>query len=148
MTRLLVRFIGFVIVVPGMAVVLSGCGGRSAPSVAGTVTLDGAPLGEALVSFMPANKELSAAIASTDLEGQYTLEQGVEGVVEGTYTVHITTYRPAITEIDPPIPGIKEKVPAGYNVRSTLNAEVSSGENVLDFPLDSKGQIVQPQENY
>jgi hypothetical protein len=132
----------------GLAAVMSGCGGPTGPEVTGSVTLDGDPLGEATISFLPENRELAPLITSTDLEGKYTLERGVDGVAEGTYTVRITTYRPAITEIDPPIPGVKEKVPAKYNVQTTLNAEVSSGENVHDFPLDSKGRIFQPQESY
>lgn len=110
--------------------------------------MDGEPLGEAVISFMPENRDLPPAFASTDLEGKYALEEGADGVPEGIYTVRISTYQPAITDIEPPIPGVQEQVPAKYNVLTKLSADVSSGENVIDFPLDSKGQISQPQESF
>jgi len=121
------------------------------PGVSGTVTLDGQPLANATMSFLPDDDQLEPAFARTDQKGNYALQQteAVAGAMPGRYTVRITTYEPAVTEIDPQVAGIPERVPTKYNIKTELAADVEQVENnVIDFPLDSKGQIVQPREVY
>jgi hypothetical protein len=127
--------------------VIVGCEARlQHPTVTGKVTLDGEPLPNAVVSFMPVDEQGSPTLAVTDRRGAYTLEQtaDVPGAPAGKYTVRITTYREGRPEADPPVAGAAEKVPAHYNIRSTLTAEVRPGENVVDFELSSEGEIIQP----
>ena len=121
------------------------------PGVTGMVTLDGQPLANATMSFLPDNDQLEPAFARTDQQGKYTLQQteSVAGAPPGKYKVRITTYEPALTDMDPPVAGVPERVPAKYNIKTELLATIEQVENnVINFPLDSNGQIVQPREVY
>ena len=121
------------------------------PGVSGTVTLDGQPLANATMSFLPDDGQLEPAFARTDQQGKYTLQQTetVGGATPGSYKVRITTYEPPITESDPPVAGAPERVPTKYNIKTELAATIKKVENnVIDFPLDSNGQVVQPREVY
>ena len=130
----------------GLVLLVSGCGGIEYFPVAGKVTLDDRPLPDAVVSFMPNDEQGVPSLGVTGAGGVYTLRQTAElvGAPVGKYTVRITTYREGRPEADPPIPGVPEKVPAEYNVRTTLAAEVKPEENAIDFNLSSGGPIVQP----
>jgi hypothetical protein len=130
----------------GLVLMISGCGSVEYPAVTGRVTLDGEPLPDAVISFMPVDEQGVPTLGVTDSRGVYTLEQTADatGAPAGKYTVRITTYREGRPEADPPIVGAAERVPAQYNVRTTLKAEVRPGENVLDFELSSQGEIIQP----
>ncbi len=120
---------------------ITGCSGPSGPptgAVHGKVTLDGKPLVDASVEFLPAQGRPSAA--RTDEDGNYTLQYSVSqaGAVVGTHTVRITTggERP-----DPATGAMKkfpELVPAKYNANSQLQAEIKPGDNELNFELSSK----------
>lgn len=130
----------------GLVLLVSGCGGIEYFPVTGKVTLDGEPLPDAVVSFMPDDEQGVPSLGVTDGGGVYTLRQTAElvGAPAGKYTVRVTTYREGKPEADPPIPGVPEKVSAEYNVRTTLNAEVKPEENAIGFELSSRGPIVQP----
>jgi len=123
-----------------------GCDGIECFPVSGKVTLDGRPLPDAAVSFMPDDEHGIPSLGVTDSNGVYTLRQTAElaGAPAGKYTVRITTFREGRPEADPPVPGVPEKVPAEYNVRTKLAAEVKPEENVIGFKLSSQGTIVQP----
>jgi len=103
--------------------------------VEGKVTLDGQPLPDATVRFIPQGTGKGrAAFGKTDAEGHYKLlySAGANGAVVGNVRVEITT-------ADPDSPKSKEKVPARYNANSELVSEVKSGSNKnLDFDLTSK----------
>jgi len=112
--------------------ILSGCGGETyAPelgSVTGKVTMEGKPLADATVTFIPADGPPSAAI--TDASGTYRLKfkNGADGALPGKHTVTIST--------DKDGSGAAETVPAKYNKNTTLTAEVKAGENPpIDFEL-------------
>ncbi len=122
------------------AVAISGCGGVKCAPVTGTITLDGEVLSDAKVSFMPEDDLGIPTMGATDAAGVYTLRQTADqqGAPAGSYTVRITTYREGKPDADPPIPGIPERVPPQYNLRTTLSAEVGPEENKIDFDLKSK----------
>ncbi|MEQ8634245.1 hypothetical protein [Gimesia maris] len=110
-------------------------------TVTGTVTLDGAPLEEALVQFQPESGRISSG--TTDAEGKYELDYTgtLKGAKIGTHKVSITTFKAPeenleTKEAQKQLP--KEKVPAKYNKDTTLTAEVNAGENTIDFDLQSK----------
>lgn len=141
---------GTVSVCVAACLVVSGCGGEDVYPVTGTVTLDGAPLPDASVTFLPESEAEDAlpAFGWTDDQGNYSLLQGMRtesAVAPGTYRVRITTYRAGKPLADPPIPTVPEKVPAKYNDQSELVKEVKAEDNVFDFPLDSQGEIIQPE---
>ena len=120
-----------------LLVILAGCAqGTDAPKVgqvSGTVTLDGQPAKGVTIAFTP--QIGAASFATTDDAGKYTLNAsgGAKGAAIGTHTVSISTP----TE-GPPPPNYKDPIPAKYNTKTTLSAEVKSGENTADFALLSK----------
>ena len=122
--------------------VLSGCGQTSGPDLAtvtGTVTLDGKPVPNARVEFSPS--EGRPSVGTTNAEGVYELQFSVDksGAMVGSHHVKITTERGATGGEggEPLVPGSKELLPSTYNTKSHLTAEVTPGENVVDFPLTS-----------
>lgn len=117
---------------------LSGCGsGNGVSPVSGTVTLDGQPLPDALVSFYPAEGRLSTG--TTDSQGHYELDYTADqkGAEVGKHTVKITVA--TVQGEGGPARAPKEKVPSRYNEDSELTAEVSSGTNSnVNFDLVTK----------
>jgi len=128
-----------------LCVMLFGCGGPKHYPVRGTVTLDGKPLPDASIAFTPEGEQGAAAAATTDSQGNYRLQAaGSEGAQAGKYVVRISTFSEGNPDEEPPAPPIPERVPAKYNIKTTLLREVKAQENVIDFPLDSKGEIIEP----
>jgi hypothetical protein len=138
-------------VVPGVVGVLVVCAiaywvsssvmsaGRGLPElgrVSGVVTLDGAPLAGATVTFMPAieDEEAAARIASsvgmTNEQGEYSLMyvKDVAGAAVGPHHVMISA----------PQPNGAEALPRKYNTASELEFEVKPGSNDAPFKLTSK----------
>lgn len=119
---------------------IPGCSSRSdipaLGEVTGTVTLDGAPLEGATVTFAPPKGRPSTGM--TNQQGQFMLDYaaGYQGAMIGNHTVRISTER--YTENpDGTTDFFKETVPATFNSRSTLTADVKPGENTFDFELSS-----------
>ena len=143
---------------------LTGCGGGNKVAVnyvEGTVTMDGAPLANATVSFSPvAGGPGKAAVGVTDASGVYKLTDMQNtvvgsGAVTGEYQVAISkpvaapAYDPEAWKTDPnygkDIPGshvkaveVKSEVPTGYTTTMTsgLTASVKPGKNTgINFEL-------------
>jgi len=146
-----------------LAVVL-GCGGEpdkiKVIPVTGTVTLDGKPLEEATVTFLPQTAQGVAAAATTDKNGHYVLQTAGAhrpGAAPGQYTVTIMKIevKPLRTQEESfaqaksqganamPLPTTESKqlLPAKYRnpALSGFTATVSdSGKNSFDFDVKSK----------
>jgi hypothetical protein len=127
--------------------------------VSGTVTLDGQPLENALVTFTPEGGGRGAS-GVTDASGKYLLATaGQAGAVPGTHRVTVTTlnqgqatnmadvpsdseaYMKQATGVDTSAydkAETQEKIPAKYNTESTLVKEVTAGTNVIDLQLTSE----------
>lgn len=121
----------------------AGCGSKG-PKIAyvtGRVTMDGKPLADATVVFIP--EDGRPAGATTDEDGNYVLNfsGGRKGALPGLSTVRIMTMRDASEdENGKPIPGRRETVPAKYNTDTTLTFDVQSDQrNTANFELESKG---------
>ena len=134
-----------------------GCGssGPELAGVTGTVTLDGKPLPNATVTFIPeasatpaGGESLRIATATTDEDGYYRMEFSTDrtGVQPGKYKVAVSTFRSAEENAEGEMdPGAAETVPDVYNRKTTLTADVPSGGDEFDFDLKSDaGDIVQP----
>lgn len=87
-----------------IVVCILGCGdsGSTVPTVpvTGTVTLGGAPVAEAVVSFSPKTDGARAAFGQTDASGRFTLTtvQTGDGAMVGSYAVTVSkTTAPAST---------------------------------------------------
>lgn len=140
----------------GLLLFTFGCGGtpsRNLPVayVEGVVTLDGAPLTEASVLFIPKTQGSGESAGGyTDATGKYTLtsmngDPG-KGALPAEYIVTISK------TVSTPIPGAKveegdappekteEVTPAVYRDRtkSPLAASVVQGKNSFNFELKSK----------
>ncbi|HEY1065668.1 MAG TPA: carboxypeptidase regulatory-like domain-containing protein [Pirellulales bacterium] len=115
-----------------------GCG-KSGPELAetrGKVLLDGKPLPEAVVEFVPQKGPPSYGL--TDASGVYRLQFNTSrtGVLPGPSKVRISTARsltdPSGKEIE-----ITEKLPPKYNYESEEVREVKLGSNEINFELKS-----------
>lgn len=114
---------------------LWGCGG-SGPElvpVRGTVTLDGDPLPEATLIFIPENGRNSTA--TTDASGRYELwyTRDRKGAVPGEHTVQVRT-KTVFTDDEGHDREVPQKVPSRYNDASELKVRVEAGKS--EYPLE------------
>jgi hypothetical protein len=134
--RAAVATIRCVCIVAMVAVGSVGCrpGYQNVSPVTGRVTLDGVPLSEAQVMFLPTTGRPSTG--ETNAEGIYELVYTFKqkGAEHGMHTVRVTT---AYTRQDYTVG--KERVPKMYNEQSTLQKEVRQGRNTIDLALVSGG---------
>ena len=136
-----------------MGLLLSCCGcGPTGPEIArveGKVTMDGKPLADAAVVFIPENGR--PAGARTDKDGHYVLNfsEGRIGAIPGRSSVRITTAREATDGGNGKlIPGAPETIPIKYNQNSTLDFTVEPGKkNVANFDLVSGGPVGEQDTN-
>jgi len=122
--------LGFFAIVVSTLIAFVGCGPSNVAEVEGVVTLDGKPLPDATVTFYPDEKGAVSSNGKTNESGKYTLnyDSKTEGAVVGKHRVFV---RLGESEVD-------ETLPAVYNSKTTLTAEVAKGSNSFDFDLKSK----------
>lgn len=99
-------------------------------SVKGVVTLDGKPLAGVAVMFIP-RAAGRTCVAVTDDTGAYKIEydKGMPGATLGSYVVRISSAAAN--------PLGREAIPENFNSKTTLEATVASGDNTIDFKLQS-----------
>jgi hypothetical protein len=133
-----------------LLVAVAGCGlgGTSTPRepVSGTVTFDGHPLEAGTIQFQPAGRAEGVASWATITAGRFDIPRA-EGPVPGKYMVAIFNApgdRPAGGSADATVPVPRSRnrsartdaIPARYNARSELTAEVKAGgPNSFTFDL-------------
>jgi hypothetical protein len=132
--------------VPLFLACLVGCGDSgdtlAREGVSGTVSLDGTPLKEGSIQFLPASAQASDATMAGGAvrEGKYEIPKN-QGPTPGKYSVVIISGGGDSGAALPEMPGVlpkptKEKIPAKYNLKTTLTAEVKSGQSSpIDFAL-------------
>lgn len=143
-----------------LAVSALGCGGREFAEVEGRVTLDGQPLADAEVVFLPdpvKGNQANNASAFTDADGRYRLyagRDGRDGTVVGPHRVVVVDLRMVVdtTGAGTPqaagggaavaaMPGTKpRRFPVAYGdafATPFADVEVRSGKQTLDFDLKS-----------
>ena len=132
---------------------LVGCGGGSdfdIVPVSGKVTLDGQPLADAVVTFMPqatgSDRDAGpTSWARTDAQGMYELvtatEDETSGAVAGTHQVMITTAEePQGDDERDDVYGSStpERVPSRYNSATQLTIDVpAEGTDAANWELTS-----------
>ncbi len=109
---------------------LSGCSSSDSPPlgrVTGVVTLNGKPLANGKISFVPSSGGRTST-ADLDDNGNYKLIYSLDefGAKVDDHTVKISTEGEF---------GGGERVPTEYNVESKLKVAVKSGSNVHNFDL-------------
>ena len=125
-----------------LALALVGLAGCGAPAIQGTVTLDGAPVDGGAIRFTPSGGEGTAGSAGAQIIGGKYVIKGTT-LAPGSYRVDINWKKPTGRKV--PTPGdagttmdeTAEAIPAIYNQKSTLKADITSGSNTKDFELKS-----------
>jgi hypothetical protein len=121
-----------------------GCsqsGGRQ--SLEGTVTLDGKPLAEGSIVFVPQPGTKSPTCGGTISEGHFSIAPA-GGAFTGKFRVEITAIRTTGRKVARRQDGkmmdeTAQVIPARYNAQSELTATVTEkGPNRFEFPLKSK----------
>jgi len=127
------------------ALAAPGCGGGGGDNlprqeVTGTVTLNGQPLAQGTLQFMPMSQEQGTLAGAEVKDGKFTIGRD-KGPVPGGYKVMIFSSGGAAPVSTDAMPGQappppKELIPPQYNATTTLNVEVKAeGPNTFDFPL-------------
>jgi hypothetical protein len=125
----------------GVVLVLAVAGCATDPSVgtvSGEVTLDGQPLKDGIIKFIPGDGKTATADAPVR-DGRYsaTVPPGPKRVevsapkVVGKRKVYDT---PGSPEVDV----VSELIPARYNVQSELTMTVAAGRQTMNYELKSR----------
>ncbi len=124
-------------------VLMAGCSSQSSRPetflISGVVTLNGEPLPDASIVFLPENGRSSAG--RTSESGEYTLyySEGVKGAVPGRHRVQISATEVVPGKLDSEGGEIrKEILPAEYHSKTTLAYDVSSNRDDVNFDLKTK----------
>src|SRR5262245_7095956 len=123
-------------------VLVLGCGGRKFASVSGTVTMDGKPLPNAVVTFIPVAEKGAidageSSTGKTNEKGEFTLKSttGKNGALVGKHKVSISIQKTKVGESEERTRTV-ELVPNRYNENTELSFDVpSGGTSKADFPL-------------
>jgi hypothetical protein len=130
------------------SVAIAGCSGGNTDKLArvtvqGKVTIDGTPLDEGLITFVPSGFEGPPAGAPIK-DGAYAIARQ-DGPIAGLHMVSVYSRMPTGKKTPDPedrtvlIEERVETIPAKYNVKTELKADVKKeGENRFDFDLTGR----------
>jgi hypothetical protein len=129
------RSFGLAVALAGLALVyLGGCGGPRAErsvTVSGTVNLDGQPLKEGEISFVPDPNDGKPPGVAKVSDGKFSGPSR-----PGKKKVEIHSRQPTGKKLSTGEPVMEDKIPAKYNTNTTLTADVTeSGPNEFTFDL-------------
>lgn len=127
-----------------LTMAITGCSRKASPQlgqVEGVITIDGQPASHAMIEFQPAQPNGSPSYGFADATGRYKLQftGSRHGALLGTHTVRVT-FDDDPSPDQPPHPF---QIPAKYNKRSELKAEVAVGSNRHDFDLKLRNEVSQ-----
>ncbi len=119
-----------------------GCGPRgNHAAIGGQVTLDGQPLAQGSILFVPIEGTSGTATGGDIREGKYHIASA-KGPAVGWNRVEITAVRPSGKQAPDPMgpPGRTREmyvsaVAARFNTDSTLKFEVQAGDNTANFDV-------------
>ncbi|MFM9962748.1 MAG: hypothetical protein ACKV2Q_16180 [Planctomycetaceae bacterium] len=126
-----------------LAMMALGCGSEpfQRGAVQGQITFDGQPVASGTITFVPIGASPGASASGEVVEGQFRI-LAKQGPSVGIHRVEVLAVRnngqkeagspyPAGTMVD----DIEQYIPARYNHKSELQAEVKSGDNTINFQL-------------
>ena len=122
----------------GMATLIGCSTGPPFGDVAGTVTMDGKPVDDGSIRFVPVDGNASSAGGSIK-GGKFSVKVPVT-----KHKVEVSAPKPGTGGLikkgdGPPVEVIADEwIPEKYNTRSELTCEVKSGKNTYDLDLKSK----------
>jgi hypothetical protein len=115
-----------------------GCGDSSLGTVKGIVTLDGHPLKEGVVRFVPVDGKSQTATA-TIADGKFTAAVPVgEMKVEFSAPRIIGRHKAYDTPDSPLVDDVAELIPERFNTKSQFQMSVKKGSQDETFALQSK----------
>jgi hypothetical protein len=123
-----------------------GCGkkGPRRAAVSGHVTLDGQPIEEGQIQFLPVEGTVGPETGDIITKGQYDIPQQ-HGAVVGKSRVELRASKKTGRKIQDPTgrPGVltdeyKEMFPPTSNTSSTLTRDIKDEPNNLDFDIRTK----------
>ncbi len=138
-----IRGLGFVL----LAYLASGCGSRDGldrQAISGIVNLDGQPVSDGAILLEPATNQQGTAVGTTIRRGTFAIPRD-QGPVPGLYQVRIYASSgvqapPGKGQTDRTRRPMVERLPAAYNTRSELRANVTAhAANQFRFDLNSGG---------
>jgi hypothetical protein len=148
------RSCGYALALLIVASGIAGCGSKTGPervAVAGSVSIDGAPIKSGCIRFIPTETTKGPAAVAEIKEGAYELGPD-SGPIAGTLRVEIEATGFQEFELDDERayaeraakgkPALKKNpVPPIYNRNSRLTARLTARQtHKLDFPLTSPGK--------
>lgn len=128
-------------IVAGCLVLLLGCGQSQRLALTGVVTLDGQPLNEGSITFMPQSGTTSPSAGANVTQGHFSVS-AEKGVLPGKFRVEITAKRKTGRTVMSDTAGgmidqYEQYLPARYNRDSQLMATVPQSGAGLEFALTS-----------
>jgi hypothetical protein len=118
-----------------------GCSGDNRSEVSGTVKVNGRPIAEGAITFIPVEGNKGAGAGATITDGKYHIPRSA-GVSPGKNRVELRAFKNTGRKVQDPTgkPGTlaDERVllfPPEYNERSTLVRDVKSGSDTIDFDI-------------
>jgi hypothetical protein len=118
----------------------AGCNhGPAMGTVKGEVTLDGQPLREGRILFVPEDGQGQTG-GSTITDGKFTAEVPVAKMKVQINANEVVGRQPAYEGVpnSPMIDVVKEKIPVRYNDKSELSLEVKRGSQSVKYELKKK----------
>ncbi|MDA0660536.1 MAG: hypothetical protein O3C60_17140 [Planctomycetota bacterium] len=119
---------------------IGGCGLFSSEAIHGNVALDGEPIIQGSIAFIPTGTTRGASAGCEIVDGAYRLAANAPPL-EGQYKVEIRSARPTGRKIPEPPPAprgttmdeFQESVPAMYNANTILTVEITKATRQFDF---------------
>jgi hypothetical protein len=124
----------------GLMAVGIGCGSSEFIEVSGSVSVDGQPLKEGDISFVPLDKRFGGEGGKVS-NGKFTMRArpGKNRIeIRANEVVPGKTVPSAAGPDAPPEPMIRSIVPPKYNEQSTLEEDVSAAKRTFTFDLKTK----------
>ncbi|HWG42313.1 MAG TPA: hypothetical protein VN688_05955 [Gemmataceae bacterium] len=125
-----------------LVLLAAGCSPKSGRvALKGTITYQGAAIKEGSIQFEPTDAAQSYSAGAIVKDGDYSIPAD-KGLLPGKYSVKISAPEARGADSAPDnSPGAfnlaKERLPAKYNIQTTLTAEITAANpNQVDFKLD------------
>jgi hypothetical protein len=142
------RWLIGLVLVGSLVLAAGGCGHSTRGAVKGKVTVNGVPLEEGDISFVPLDPKLGPTAGAPIAHGGYQID-AAKGPVAGEYRVQINAFRKTGKKVwdgmgDERAPAsqknyveeVRPYIPAKYNNMSELRAKIVAGKvNEYDFDL-------------
>ncbi len=122
---------------------LQGCGfDKSGCAPHGAITLDGNPLVDGSILFLPQGNTKSPSSGAAIVDGKYAVAAN-KGLLAGSFRVEITSIRKTGKQIvvhgTEKVDEFENIIPARYNTKSELSANIAADKPAIyDFALSSK----------